>query len=376
VATTLGGGAAALRRQIEDGPSCGGLHGISVQELRSQPELEAAPGASAWRGRPGGGSGPASALAGCANKPGRRAACYGASGLAGVLLAALARCCKTQSSPSGKRPAGAGGESGGGVPAQRLVHETSASGRHGCFIEPQAVIALGQIAWREWEGQGAQAEQTGGWPNSVALVGGCKAEALGPFQEALVPQLDFRPGPGALNGLGLAPCAASSPRSAPPGCLHRAAPTPSLWAAAPCRRPGGGAGECPAAAALRVVAITRPNTGGINREPQRASAGGPDGPGPVWFLACAVPTACPGAPWCSPNIGDEQSCSRTSPPSVAMWRRIAAILAALQSLPLPHASSKAPAWLACFDEVGAGTDRARARPGDRPGCAIWPIGPG
>jgi len=67
-----------------------------------------------------------------------------------------------------------------------LVHDTSASGST-VFIEPQAVIALGNRL-REWEGQERQAEQ-----RVLAELSGLvalQAEALGPFQEALV-QLDF-----------------------------------------------------------------------------------------------------------------------------------------------------------------------------------------
>ncbi|MCT0201352.1 endonuclease MutS2 [Synechococcus sp. CS-602] len=352
VATTLAAGR-RLRRQIEDPqlrPACTDL----VQELRSQPELE-------------------QRLRFCLEEGGRVAdrACPALAGLRQQLAAGrLLRRERLQEllrrlapllqdtviSERNGRPvlavkAGAASQLSG------LVHDTSASGST-VFIEPQAVIALGNRL-REWEGQERQAEQ-----RVLAELSGLvalQAEALGPFQEALV-QLDFGLAR-ARYGLELGavrPELSADPAS--PWLLHGLRHPLLLWQ----QRHAGGQAVVPvsvtAAAALRVVAITGPNTGGktvtlksVGLAALMARAG--------LFLPCA---GTPRLPWCSlvlADIGDEQSLQQNLSTFSGHVRRIARILAALPEPALPQPA--AGASLVLLDEVGAGTD-----PGEGAALAI------
>jgi len=158
-----------------------------------------------------------------------------------------------------------------------------------------------------------------------------------------------------------------------PWLLHGAPPL-LLWPAAACRRPGGGAGECHAAAALRVVAITDRTPAAKPLSLKKRRPGGPDGPGRFLFLPCAGTPRLPWCSWCSPTSANEHPCSRTSPPSVAHVRRIAASWPPCQSLPLPQPAAKAPAWCCSMRWAQHPIRRGRGA-GDRPVAPSGRSGP-
>lgn len=223
-----------------------------------------------------------------------------------------------------------------------LVHDSSASGST-VFVEPQAVLALGNRI-RELEGQ--ERERQEAILAELSLLVGAEEPALQHLQAVLTqldaatararygawlgavrPELDHDPGaPFQLRGL-----------------RHPLL----LWQ----ERRQGGQPVVPVslsvASALRVVAITGPNTGGktvtlksLGLAALMARAG--------LFLPCS---GTPRLPWCGQvlaDIGDEQSLQQNLSTFSGHIRRIARILSAL-----PGAGG---ASLVLLDEVGAGTD--------------------
>lgn len=223
-----------------------------------------------------------------------------------------------------------------------LVHDSSASGQT-VFIEPQAVIALGNRI-RDLEGRERELERA--VLTALSAKVGEEAEALATLQQVLV-RLDAgvaRARYGQWLGA-VRPELADDP-SAPFELRDLRHPL-LLWQ----QRRQGGHAVVPVsllvAAELRVVAITGPNTGGktvtlksVGLAALMARAG--------LFLPCS---GTPRLPWCSQvlaDIGDEQSLQQNLSTFSGHIRRIARILEAL-----PAAGG---ASLVLLDEVGAGTD--------------------
>ena len=227
-----------------------------------------------------------------------------------------------------------------------LVHDSSASGQT-VFVEPQAVIALGNRI-RELEGQERELELAV-LRELSAQVG--ELDPLEPLQPVLV-QLD-----GALARARYAawlgavrPELAGEP--AAPFALRGLRHPLLLWQ----DRREGGRPVVPVSIAvgpeLRVVAITGPNTGGktvtlksVGLAALMARAG--------LFLPCS---GTPRLPWCGQvlaDIGDEQSLQQNLSTFSGHIRRIARIL---EALPAPGAAGSGSASLVLLDEVGAGTD--------------------
>jgi len=224
-----------------------------------------------------------------------------------------------------------------------LVHDSSASGST-VFVEPQAVITLGNRI-RELEGQEQELVQVVLHQLSTAV--GEQAEALDPLQRVLV-QLDaaltrarYSAWLGAVRPQLEADAEATFE-------LRELRHPLLLWQ----QRHDGGRAVVPVSltvsGALRVVAITGPNTGGktvtlksLGLAALMARAG-------LW-LPC---TGTPRLPWCGQvlaDIGDEQSLQQNLSTFSGHIRRIARILEALQQ---PHRGAS----LVLLDEVGAGTD--------------------
>jgi DNA mismatch repair protein MutS2 len=230
-----------------------------------------------------------------------------------------------------------------------LVHDSSASGST-VFIEPQAVIALGNrigvLAGKEREAEQQVLLELSG------LVG-AEQPALSHLQAVLV-QLDFalaraRYGQ-ALNAV--RPELEADPDT--PIRLEGLRHPLLLWQ----ERRQGGHGVVPVSVQvgpeLRVVAITGPNTGGktvtlksVGLAALMARAG--------LFLPCS---GTPSVPWCElvlADIGDEQSLQQNLSTFSGHIRRIARILAALPAAQ-PMERRERGASLVLLDEVGAGTD--------------------
>lgn len=223
-----------------------------------------------------------------------------------------------------------------------LVHDSSASGQT-VFIEPQAVIALGNRI-RDLEGRERELERA--VLTALSAQVGEEAEALAALQQVLV-RLDAgvaRARYGQWLGA-VRPELADDPSA--PFELRELRHPLLLWQ----QRRQGGHAVVPVsllvAAELRVVAITGPNTGGktvtlksVGLAALMARAG--------LFLPCS---GTPRLPWCGQvlaDIGDEQSLQQNLSTFSGHIRRIARILEAL-----PAAGG---ASLVLLDEVGAGTD--------------------
>jgi DNA mismatch repair protein MutS2 len=223
-----------------------------------------------------------------------------------------------------------------------LVHDSSASGST-VFIEPQAVVDLGnRIAGLE----GQEREEERRVLERLSALVGAEADGLDHLASCL-----------AWLDLGLARA-----RHA----VWLGAVKPQLggnrWRLQHLRHPllvwqerheGGNAVvpvEVPVDEAIRVVAITGPNTGGktvtlksLGLATLMARAG--------LFLPCS---GTPQLPWCEAvlaDIGDEQSLQQNLSTFSGHIRRIARILEALAGL----GETPVPA-LVLLDEVGAGTD--------------------
>jgi len=226
-----------------------------------------------------------------------------------------------------------------------LVHDSSASGQT-VFIEPQAVIALGNRI-RDLEGRERELERA--VLTALSAQVGEEAEALGALQQVLV-SLDAgvaRARYGQWLGA-VRPELADDPSA--PFELRELRHPLLLWQ----QRRQGGHAVVPVsllvAGELRVVAITGPNTGGktvtlksVGLAALMARAG--------LFLPCS---GTPRLPWCSQvlaDIGDEQSLQQNLSTFSGHIRRIARILEAL-----PGSGAAGGASLVLLDEVGAGTD--------------------
>ncbi len=231
------------------------------------------------------------------------------------------------------------------------VHDSSASGQT-LFIEPQAVLALGNRI-RDLDAQERELEQAVLRELSAAV--GEQAGPLDVLRAALV-RLDAalaRARYGAWLGA-VRPALADTPEA--PFELRDLRHPLLLWQH---KREGGQAVvpvSVSVAPALRVVAITGPNTGGktvtlksIGLAALMARAG--------LFLPCR---GTPRLPWCAQvlaDIGDEQSLQQNLSTFSGHIRRIARILEALPAAAQPAAGpAAAGASLVLLDEVGAGTD--------------------
>ena len=226
-----------------------------------------------------------------------------------------------------------------------LVHDSSASGQT-VFIEPQAVIALGNRI-RDLEGRERELERA--VLRALSAQVGEEAEALAALQQVLV-RLDAGVARARYGQwLGAVRPELTDDPSAPFELRELRHPL-LLWQ----QRRQGGHAVVPVsllvAAELRVVAITGPNTGGktvtlksVGLAALMARAG--------LFLPCS---GTPRLPWCAQvlaDIGDEQSLQQNLSTFSGHIRRIARILEAL-----PGSGAAGGAALVLLDEVGAGTD--------------------
>jgi len=226
-----------------------------------------------------------------------------------------------------------------------LVHDSSASGQT-VFIEPQAVIALGNRI-RDLEGRERDLEREVLMALSNQV--GEEAEALAGLHQVLL-RLDAglaRARYGQWLGA-VRPELAAEPEA--PFELRDLRHPLLLWQ----HKRQGGHPVVPVslvvAPELRVVAITGPNTGGktvtlksVGLAALMARAG--------LFLPCS---GTPRLPWCAQvlaDIGDEQSLQQNLSTFSGHIRRIARILEAL-----PGSGAAGAAALVLLDEVGAGTD--------------------
>ncbi|MCP9891618.1 endonuclease MutS2 [Cyanobium sp. Aljojuca 7D2] len=230
-----------------------------------------------------------------------------------------------------------------------LVHDSSASGQT-VFIEPQAVIALGNRI-RDLEGRERELERQVLMTLSTQV--GEEAEALTGLQQVLL-RLDAgvaRARYGQWLGA-VRPELAAEPEA--PFELRDLRHPLLLWQ----HKRQGGHPVVPVslvvAPELRVVAITGPNTGGktvtlksVGLAALMARAG--------LFLPCS---GTPRLPWCAQvlaDIGDEQSLQQNLSTFSGHIRRIARILDALPA-GAGVGGSASDATLVLLDEVGAGTD--------------------
>ena len=234
-------------------------------------------------------------------------------------------------------------KAGAAAQVKGLVHDSSASGQT-VFVEPQAVIALGN---RLRELQARERELERAVLAELSALVGEEAEALTELQRILV-RLDValaRARYGAWLGA-VRPMLAAAADA--PFELRDLRHPLLLWQ----QRGEGGTPVVPVTVQvgpeLRVVAITGPNTGGktvtlksVGLAALMARAG--------LFLPCS---GTPRLPWCArvlADIGDEQSLQQNLSTFSGHIRRIARILAALPDV-------EAGASLVLLDEVGAGTD--------------------
>ena len=234
-----------------------------------------------------------------------------------------------------------------------LVHDSSASGNT-VFVEPQAVIALGNRI-RELEGQERDLELA--VLRQLSGLVGEESEALELLQlilmrlDCAIARARYGQWLGAVRPeLSREPTASFELKDLRHPLL--------LWQH---KREGGhpvvpvtiSVGE-----SLRVVAITGPNTGGktvglksVGLAALMARAG--------LFLPC---TGTPRLPWCAQvlaDIGDEQSLQQNLSTFSGHIRRIARILEALpegDAVAQASGVSAPAASLVLLDEVGAGTD--------------------
>ncbi|MFM9042005.1 MAG: endonuclease MutS2 [Vulcanococcus sp.] len=240
-------------------------------------------------------------------------------------------------------------KAGAGSQLPGLVHDSSASGST-VFIEPQAVIALGNRL-RQLEGEERDAERV--VLQELSALVAEEVPALEHLQQVLV-RLDLavaRARYGAWLGA-VRPELESDPLA--PLQLEGLRHPLLLWQ----EKRLGEKAVVPVSlqvnADLRVVAITGPNTGGktvtlksFGLAALMARAG--------LFLPCQ---GTPRLPWCEQvlaDIGDEQSLQQSLSTFSGHVRRIARILEALPPAQ-SDLSAVCGASLVLLDEVGAGTD--------------------
>lgn len=240
-------------------------------------------------------------------------------------------------------------KAGAGSQLPGLVHDSSASGST-VFIEPQAVIALGNRL-RQLEGEERDAERV--VLQELSALVAEEVPALEHLQQVLV-RLDLavaRARYGAWLGA-VRPELESDPLA--PLQLEGLRHPLLLWQ----EKRLGEKAVVPVSvqvnADLRVVAITGPNTGGktvtlksVGLAALMARAG--------LFLPCQ---GTPRLPWCEQvlaDIGDEQSLQQSLSTFSGHVRRIARILEALPPAQ-SDLSAVCGASLVLLDEVGAGTD--------------------
>ncbi len=240
-------------------------------------------------------------------------------------------------------------KAGVGAQVPGLVHDSSASGNT-VFIEPQAVLGIGNRI-RDLEGSEREEELV-----VLRQLSGLVAEeapALERLQAVLV-RLDAALSRARYSQwLGAVRPRLLADPEAPFRLLELRHPL-LLWQ----ERRLGGQAVVPVSVtvpeALRVVAITGPNTGGktvtlksVGLAALMARAG--------LFLPCE---GTPELPWCEQvlaDIGDEQSLQQNLSTFSGHVRRIARILAALPAADAIQAP-RGGASLVLLDEVGAGTD--------------------
>jgi DNA mismatch repair protein MutS2 len=232
--------------------------------------------------------------------------------------------------------AGAGGQCPG------MVHDSSASGST-VFVEPKSVVDLGNRL-ADLDGRIREEEQ-----RVLAALSAAVAEQVdGLFAlMAVLLQLDLALARGRYGQwLGAVPPSLEASSDAPFTLQNLRHPL-LVWQERRQQGPAVVPVSVDVSPALRVVAITGPNTGGktvtlksLGLAALMARAG-------LW-LPC---TGSPALPWCAQvlaDIGDEQSLQQSLSTFSGHVKRIGRILEALDSGPAPA--------LVLLDEVGAGTD--------------------
>ena len=232
--------------------------------------------------------------------------------------------------------AGAGGQCPG------MVHDSSASGST-VFVEPKSVVDLGNRL-ADLDGRIREEEQRVLAELSAAVAD--QVDGLFALMAVLL-QLDLALARGRYGQwLGAVPPSLEASSDAPFTLQNLRHPL-LVWQERRQQGPAVVPVSVDVSPALRVVAITGPNTGGktvtlksLGLAALMARAG-------LW-LPC---TGSPALPWCAQvlaDIGDEQSLQQSLSTFSGHVKRIGRILEALDSGPAPA--------LVLLDEVGAGTD--------------------
>jgi len=232
--------------------------------------------------------------------------------------------------------AGAGGQCPG------MVHDSSASGST-VFVEPKSVVDLGNRL-ADLDGRIREEEQRVLAELSAAVAD--QVDGLFALMAVLL-QLDLALARGRYGQwLGAVPPRLEASSDAPFTLQNLRHPL-LVWQERRQQGPAVVPVSVDVSPALRVVAITGPNTGGktvtlksLGLAALMARAG-------LW-LPC---TGSPALPWCAQvlaDIGDEQSLQQSLSTFSGHVKRIGRILEALDSGPAPA--------LVLLDEVGAGTD--------------------
>ena len=232
--------------------------------------------------------------------------------------------------------AGAGGQCPG------MVHDSSASGST-VFVEPKSVVDLGNRL-ADLDGRIREEEQRVLAELSAAVAD--QVDGLFALMAVLL-QLDLALARGRYGQwLGAVPPRLAASSDAPFTLQNLRHPL-LVWQERRQQGPAVVPVSVDVSPALRVVAITGPNTGGktvtlksLGLAALMARAG-------LW-LPC---TGSPALPWCAQvlaDIGDEQSLQQSLSTFSGHVKRIGRILEALDSGPAPA--------LVLLDEVGAGTD--------------------
>ena len=232
--------------------------------------------------------------------------------------------------------AGAGGQCPG------MVHDSSASGST-VFVEPKSVVDLGNRL-ADLDGRIREEEQRVLAELSAAVAD--QVDGLFALMAVLL-QLDLALARGRYGQwLGAVPPRLEASSDAPFTLQNLRHPL-LVWQERRQQGPAVVPVSVDMSPALRVVAITGPNTGGktvtlksLGLAALMARAG-------LW-LPC---TGSPALPWCAQvlaDIGDEQSLQQSLSTFSGHVKRIGRILEALDSGPAPA--------LVLLDEVGAGTD--------------------